>query len=292
MAMALIAADAPPRIVLREQLWMRAPHSAEALLEEPAECLAVRDAQIEAGRALFRSPFVLGGPSARVGLSCQACHTNGARNARFFLPELTDREGAADVTSSWSSAVRGDGVMNPRDIPSLVGAADRSAFGADGEPSLERFVRAVVVEEFQGRDDAAAIAALVAYVRAQRFEACPDNPAKRTTRVTLISAADDVRRAVAALSFAPTRAAVALAARDAIGRIVERLPGDAFAQERRDLADLARGLAMPEDESDQARNERLIAWRARFDGVMARAAQREDETYFNADTLSRALQSQ
>jgi len=278
------AGDAP--LVVREQLWMAPTQDASLLLAEAPECMAAASIEAEAGRALFRSPFVLGGPAARIGLSCHACHTNGARNAAFFLPELTDRAGAADVTSSWSSAVRGDGVLNPRDIPSLVDAAQRDAFGAGETLSLHDFIRGVVVEEFQGAGDPTVIAALTAYVAALERDACP-SPARTRAPLSVGSAADDVRRAVAALPHDPTQAAVALAARDIIGRIVERLPQRRFARERAALEASARALAHPQ--ALLAEEGRMTAWRAQFDGTIAAIARRERETYFDEATLAQAL---
>src|SRR5262249_10135020 len=126
LAALTLAATAPAAApVLNEQVWTQAgPGLAHALTHAPPECLnAAGRSDVELGRALFRSPILLGGPVARIGLSCASCHQNGRANARFFLDELTDRPGHADVTSEWASAVRGDRVMNPRPIPDLVDVA-------------------------------------------------------------------------------------------------------------------------------------------------------------------------
>jgi hypothetical protein len=122
----LAAAPATPQL-LREQSWTAPGETlAHNMIATPAECIATRTRETEIGRALFRSPTLLGGPAARLGLSCNACHNNGRANARFMLPELTDRMGAADVTSEWASHVRGDGVMNPVNIPDLAGVGART----------------------------------------------------------------------------------------------------------------------------------------------------------------------
>ena len=283
----LAGADAP--LLLREQAWT-APGETRAydMTHAPTECVAARTPATEIGRALFRTPVLLGGPAARAGLSCQACHSNGRVNARFLLPELTDRAGAADVTSEWASAVRGDGVANPIDIPDLAGVGARSAFGRARDPSLEHFVRGVIVEEFQGAaPPAQAEAGLFAYLRA--LEQCAPGMAP----VTLAGAAGDVRRALAAAESAdaPTARLLLLAAQDGMGRIVERLPPRRFARERRSLEALSRELgAMRGGDVHAAMQTGLPGWRARFDAVAARAARRERHTYFNEPTLRRALQ--
>lgn len=290
VALIFVSAAAPNSILLREQAWT-APGDglARAMLVHPGECSALRTAETEIGRALFRSPALLGGQAARAGLSCNACHSNGRVNAHFLLPELTDRAGHADVTSEWASVVRGDGVANPIAIPDLAGAGDRAAFGQARDPSLERFVRGVIVEEFASEAlTEQALAGVVAYVRAMDSGACAGE-----TPVTLASAADDVRRAVAAADHADAATArlLLLAAQDGVGRIVERLPGRQFARERNAFEALSRELgAMRREDVHARRSAAATGWVARFDAAVTRAARRERRTYFNEATLRRALE--
>lgn len=288
-ALALGAAAPSAPILLREQAWT-ADANARALLEQPAECLASRELAVEAGRALFRSPFLLGGPAARAGLSCNACHSGGRRNGRFLLPELTDRAGSADVTSEWASKVRGDGIANPVDIPDLRGVTTRTTFGQARDPSLEHFVRSVIVDEFQGAPPSAEMMeSLIAYLRALDEGECD----RGVRSIALTAAADDVRRAVAAAegADAPLARPLLLAAQDAMGRIVERLPAARFERERTALEALARELGAMRNARDvgAAMEIALPGWRSRFDGAIARIARRERQTYFNERTLTRAL---
>jgi hypothetical protein len=264
------------------------------LTHAPGECLVAAGGRedVELGRALFRSSALLGGPVARLGMSCQSCHLNGRGNPHFFVAELTDRPGAADVTSEWSSAIRGDGVMNPRDIPDLAGVGGRQTLGSNGETSLEAFVRSVIVEEFQGAPPPPrALAGVVAYLRALDASRCP--PAE--TRLSLAGAADDVRRALAAArgaarqSDAATASLAVFAGQEAIGRIVERLPARSFASERRMLENLARELGSTRSEPDIEAVLAAPSWIARFDGVIARLQRRERQTYFNEAALEAAL---
>ncbi|MGE0742822.1 MAG: hypothetical protein AB7O98_15900 [Hyphomonadaceae bacterium] len=287
LALALTAAS-EPQLLLREQVWTADSATlARDLIGAPGECLATLTPEIEAGRALFRSPVLLGGPAARAGLSCHACHENGRVNAHFLLPELTDRAGAADVTSEWSSRVRGDGRLNPLDIPDLAGVAQRTVLGRDRDPSLEHFVHGVIVEEFQGPEPPdAALRSLIAYLRALDSGACIEG-----APVTLSSAADDVRRAVAAaeaMEDAATASLVLASAQDAIGRIAERLPARRFARERSTLAQLSRDLTGMRGDRE-ALAAAAPGWRARFDAAIARIAPREHRTYFNEAMLRAAL---
>jgi hypothetical protein len=286
--LALAAAGPSSTILLREQAWTFPATLAYDMTHAPAECSAANAGAAEIGRALFRSPALLGGPAARAGLSCNACHSSGRVNARFLLPELSNRAGAADVTSEWSSKTRGDGIVNPVDIPDLAGLAQRAAFGQARDPSLEHFVHGVIVEEFQGPDPPAqAFEGVLAYLRgldACRMEMAP---------VTLAGAAADVRRALAAAESADDETAklVLLAAQDAMGRIVERLPARRFARDRSGLEALSRELgAMRNGDVAAAMQIALPGWRARFDGVVARLSRRERQTYFDQRTLRRALQ--
>lgn len=290
-ALVLTGAAAPAALLLREQSWTAAGETlAHDLTHAPGECLAERTLPTEIGRALFRSPVLFGGPAARAGLSCHACHSNGGVNARFLLPELTDRAGHADVTSEWSSKVRGDGVLNPLPIPDLMDVSSRASFGHVHEPSLETFVRSVIVEEFQGEPPPAqAFEGMIAYLRALRSGACPGG----TAAITLATATDDVHRAVSTAEGAETATArlLLLAGQDAVGRIVERLPTAGFARDRQTLETLARELGALRNAQDlsTAATATLPGWRARFDGAVAAIAPREASTYFNESTLGAAL---
>lgn len=296
-ALVFAGAAAPSTQLLREQAWTdpSGPPGrdlAYAMTHTPRECSIAPGegiAQIEAGRALFRSPIVLGGPVARAGISCHACHSNGRVNERFLLPELTDRAGAADVTSEWASHVRGDGVMNPVDIPDLAGVGERTALGHARDPSLEHFVHGVIVEEFQGAPPSPhAMDAMLVYLRSLRAETCRAGD----ERVTFETAASDVRRALRAAELTDERATSSLllaAAQDAVGRIVERLPARPFGRERRRFEALSRELTAMR--SDDRWRQRSPAWRARFDGAVTRVARREQKTYFNEATLRAALSS-
>lgn len=279
--------SAPPQL-LREQVWTApGPGLAHALTRTPGECLAARDASIEIGRALFRSPALLGGPAARAGLSCNGCHANGGVNTHFLLPELTDRAGHADVTSEWASRVRGDAIANPIPIPDLAGASGHASFGQRRVASLEAFVRGVIEEEFQGAPATPqGFDGLIAYLRALRLNSCPAGDAP----ITLATAADDVRRAMAAAraADAPTASLLLAAAQDGVGRIVERLPRRKFARERARFEALARDLGAARGGDIGAALE-ATAWSTRFDATVQRVSPREQLTYFNETTLRRAL---
>lgn len=292
IALLFVAAAAPQPLLLREQAWAASRSNlAGALTQAPGECLVRSGDAIERGRALFRSPALLGGPAARAGLSCHACHSNGRSNADFLLPELTDRPGAADVTSEWSSRVRGDGLLNPVDIPDLAGVAQREAFGRNRDQSLEHFVRGVIVDEFQGQEPPEqALASLLAYLSALDSSACGE-----VMHFTLQVAADDVRRSLAAAvrADAPTAALLILSAQDGLARIAERLPRDRYARDRRALEQFARELGRWRENNFAAALETgLPGWRARFDAAVARIARYEQRTYFNPVTLERALTEQ
>jgi hypothetical protein len=205
------------------------------------------------------------------------------------LPELTDRAGAADVTSEWASKVRGDGVMNPRAIPDLVGVGARPTHGQHNDPSLEHFVHSVIEEEFQGEPPTPeAFDDLIAYLRALDARGCRGEVALR-----LADAASDVRRAIAAaqMADAPTASALLLAGQDGMGRLVERLPIAQFANQRAALAALAHELGAMRRANDPkaALATDAAGWSARFDAVVSQITLRERASYFNQATLARAL---
>ena len=115
---------------LRAAKWLSPKDAVAALVEQPSECFALPADpefawQAEVGRAVFRSPVLLGGQAAKAGVSCDTCHKNGRRNAELVFPGLSGDPGTADVTSSLMSTHRGDGVFNPRPIPDLAGPPDK-----------------------------------------------------------------------------------------------------------------------------------------------------------------------
>jgi uncharacterized protein (DUF4415 family) len=289
LALAATLGAASPHL-LRAQVWTADDAAlAHDLTHAPRECVGTLSPQAEAGRALFRSPGLLGGPAARIGLSCNACHSNGRVNVTFLLPELTNRAGAADVTSEWASKVRGDGMMNPRPIPDLAGVGSRPTHGQHADPSLEHFVHSVIEEEFQGaRPSPQAFDDLIGYLRALDTHNCTGE-----VEITLRDAVDDVRRAVSAAqrADAPTASALLLAAQDAVGRVVERLPEARFGRQRTPLETSSRQLGAMRYSPDvrAALETGGPGWRARFDAIVAQIAPRERLTYFNDATLHAAL---
>ena len=254
---AALAAEPP----LRAVRWVAAGRDPVAALAfEPTECLARSgDPAVEVGRAAFRTPLLLGGQAARAGLSCASCHRAGRDNPDFAFPGLSGRPGTADVTSSLMSRKRGDGLANPRPIPSLVapGKVDR---GADTR-ALEDFIRGLVVEEFDGAEPPPRVlAGLGAYVRALRPESCPraDRQAAALAR-DLDAALRAVRAAESALAAGDGPAARLLiaAARSELGAIDERYAG--LAEPQRQLESADRALAAAMNEGDP--RPRLAAWR-------------------------------
>src|SRR5215210_5068995 len=159
----LLAADRPPPLRLSEARWLAAGASPESLLREPGECVAwpasprLNDS-VRIGRAAFRAPLLFGGQAARAGLSCASCHRNGRDNPDFHFPGISGAPGTADVTASLLSSHRGDGKFNPKPIPDLAGdPAKRIVSREPVKRDLERFIRGLIVEEFDGPEPPTAV---------------------------------------------------------------------------------------------------------------------------------------
>jgi len=172
----LTGAAASRQLPIREARWLQSPDVVADLTQQPPECLAwpselQQQTSVAIGRALFRSPLMLGGQAARAGLSCASCHRNGRANAHFHFPGISGAPGTADVTASLMSEKRGDDIFNPKPIPDLGG--DPKTLKVKGTPKLDDFIHGLIVEEFSGPEpSAAALEALVAYVNALSPEAC------------------------------------------------------------------------------------------------------------------------
>lgn len=147
----------------------------QALSVEPAECLpasAAKDADIQLGRAAFRSPFLLGGQAARQGLTCQACHRQGQTSSNFFVVGLSEDPGTADVTNFHFSDQLGDEVFNPSPIPSLSDDVQGVNYDPD-VPDLSHLVTRLITKEFNGEmPDAQIFTGILSYLRALNLENC------------------------------------------------------------------------------------------------------------------------
>lgn len=309
LLIALAASAQEPGFDLADLRWL-APGAdpVAALTAEPAECLAPAATQAEAtrreiGRALFRTPTLLGGQAARAGLSCAACHRNGRDNPDFAFVGVSGEPGTADVTSSFLSSHRGDGVDNPVAIPDLAGPRDRLKVDRGPESgALEAFVRGLIVEEFDGPEPSdAALGALAAYVRGLSPDACPAEPVRAVRVADRIA---DAKRAVALATGAledgdgATATLLLAAARAELERIHARYAGEALAALRDELVLSASVLGLIQQDIAEGEARRpavapaLTLWGALFDDLAADLEARESASLFAADVLSRTLAEQ
>ena len=236
------------------------------LLEQPATCLdpAIAPDQVRIGQALFNAPDLFGGQAARAAISCGSCHTNGRRNAAFFLGGISDEPGSADVSSSFFSLARSDQRFDPKPIPDLAlpGKIDRNpATGA-----LEGFIRGLVVEEFSGKEPSPQqLAALASYVRA--VKACPARTSEpRGLASDLLLLRSSIDGALGLLDqHDPAGAAVLVkAARFRLGLIDERMVGPKQAVLHKALLAASLGLVqLPVQRAG------LAAWLTAFDRNLA-----------------------
>lgn len=299
LAAGLIAAAAPRALPIHAAQWLAPEGRLKALSEQPVECakppISTADrTSFEIGRTAFRTPTLLGGQAARAGLSCESCHGNGRRNAAFLFPGLSDARGTADVTSSLMSSHRGNGSFDPRPIPDLAFPAKVSRDPDD--PALERFIRGLIVEEFDGAEPEPRILhGLAVYVRSIAARGCPTG---KTEPVRLRAAIANVRRAAeaagTALALGDGRSAHLLlsGARAMLGRIDERFALSGMAAERAGLAAADAGLrdiqrAVERDPKEAA--SLLSAWEARISGWSRPLLRGEGRSLYARRRLAEAL---
>jgi len=120
---------------------------------------------VRLGELVFRSPETLGGNAAKAGISCDTCHTGGAKNVRFFIPGLSSKPGTVDVTHYLWNRLADDGIDNPLSIPSLRDIGEHAPYGFRGQfQSLREFTGKVIVQEFAGAEPPPIVLdALIAY---------------------------------------------------------------------------------------------------------------------------------
>ena len=227
-ALLLCAAADQPDVPIRDARWTRAPNLVADLTRQPAECVKLpremeQRRSVAIGRAAFRSPLLLGGQAARAGVSCASCHRNGRGNPHFHFPGLSGEPGTADVTASLMSKLRGDGAFNPKPIPDLAGNSPKVSRDPTRD-DLRRFIRGLIVEEFDGPEPPPAVlGGVTAYVRALAASNCPAAP---DVAVTLWEMLSDTEAAVTAARTAgdpATERVMLAAARATLGTIDERM---------------------------------------------------------------------
>ncbi len=296
----LSAAADTNSLPISDARWLPPERLFEGLSTQPRECLrppadeAERQA-IAIGRAAFSAPLLLGGQAARAGLSCSSCHKSGRGNPDFSFPGLSGRPGTADVTSSVMSSHRGDGTHNPKPIPDL---ADPPRLAAHDRKSraLERFIRGLIVEEFDGPEPTPAVLhGLAEYVRAVDPKSCWSKGAEPVRLEAMLSdARAAVTAALPALRKEDRATAVFLvgAARSQLGRVDERfsLPGLERSREllRRSDSELAAIVAAIRAGSPVA-PDRLQAWQRGWAELKRELTRQEKRSLFSPRVLRRQL---
>jgi hypothetical protein len=296
------AAD-PAAPALREMRWLDPglphPEVVRLLATEPAECLRMPadpalQQSIAIGRAVFRTPLLLGGQAARAGVSCASCHRAGHGNRHFAFPGVSGAPGTADVTSSVFSTRRGDGIVNPRPIPDLV--ADPPRVDRDpAKPDLRRFIRGLVVDEFDGLEPPAAVLdGLAAYVRALGG-ACGGDVARTADGEagTALAAVAAAQQQLAVPDPAAAHLLIA-AARSALGRLDERFAavpaiGRLLAQRDTDLRRL-QALMVADPAADvAAARQGLDRWSQNFGRDIDALRAASPRSYYAVAALDRVV---
>lgn len=228
--------------------WAKPDTDVVALLSiEPNECLKSADQSSELqtialGRMAFRSPFLLGGQATRRGLTCQACHTQGAVNEHFFVVGLSEEPGTADVSSFHFSDVLGDEVFNPSPIPSLSDGF-RNIDPDPSKPDFENFITRLITKEFTGANPSPEIkSALLGYIRALDDNQCQSltlyGPELLDYKIKVIQ---QTFQALDQNSFTPaTQNFLAAALRVELGRLHTRFPYSTQVQSP--LAEISKSL--------------------------------------------------
>lgn len=292
------ALSASPTPLLQLLRWTEAGSEIDTAATQPSVCLAFhgRDkATVHAGMALFNTPTLLGGQAAKAGLSCASCHVNGRDNPHFLLPSLSSAAGTADVTSSFFSAARGNGVHDPVRIPDLARPGKVSRDSSD--KALERFIRNLIVEEFSGNEPApATLSAVSNYVRAIGPCAGGDNtPQNRHVQdqIDLIDAALDGASLRQQTGDSQTVNLLIASARHQLGLISERYAGKHFATERRLLLDASRRLAaIANAGAESAIAPSVETWRRAFGRkIVPRLIAGEQRSLYSKDRITAAVSS-
>ena len=257
---------AAPRARMQALTWTTPGAERAVLLRQPVACLdpAPDPLEVSYGRALFNAPQLLGGQTARAGISCASCHANGRRSAAFFLDGVSGEPGTADVSASFFSIARANRHFDPKPIPDL--AAPGKVSRDPATRGLEQFTRGLIVDEFAGREPAATeLSAVSAYLRALR-PCVSEREESRGLDADLELLRDTIGAAErrADLGDDAGTALMVSAARFRLGLIEERYVGPRLATARRQLLAASRAL-QPMGEAKVPSKAALQLWRARFE---------------------------
>ena len=294
----LSGASTPRELPIRDSRWLQSPDIVTDLTRQPAECLAwpaeeKRRKSVEMGRALFRSPLLLGGQAARAGLSCSSCHRNGRTNPHFHFPGISGDPGTADVTASLMSEKRGDGIFNPKPIPDLAGDPSKLKVSRDpAKDDLRHFIHGLIVEEFSGREPSpAALTAVADYVRALSPKACPTAAStgiRLGDMLSLVDSAVELAKEADEAGDPATARALLAAARSTLGSIDERYQTPGASSARRDLRKASEELFRLQE---AATAPSWMAWKRSWPARERAIRALERRSLFNAAVLKRQLAS-
>lgn len=270
--------------------WTAPGAEYDALSSQPTACLSIdsKDSElIQAGQALFNTPALLGGQAAKAGLSCASCHVNGRDNPNFLMHGVSVRPGTADVTSSFFSAVRGNGRFDPVPIPDL--AAPGKIARDPAAKQLAPFIRILIVDEFAGQEPSSAMLdALSAYVRAIRPCAPSRQSRSLDDQLTILQGAVEGAVYMARRGDPQAARTLVAAARHQLGLISERYAGPELNSERSMLLTASRTLQTIGDSADDLRTfeEGLSEWIGRYDGLLQDTLEPKlDKSLYNPSLL-------
>jgi len=258
----------------------------QALTRLPVACLrptanAAITAQVELGELAFNSPALLGGQAEKKNLSCGSCHQNGRGNPNFQFEAVSGAPGTADVTSGLFSKVRADNTFNPLPIPDLATQDGRDQVNRDDREALAIFVRGQIEEEFSGDPPPAPVfEALLTYLQHIDGEGTACDLTASTPR-TWQQDWDSARLAAGQISKAQTdqtKAFYTRTARLSLRRLHDRYGAAAHADIRARLIKISRDLATG------------TPWPDTTEDLGHALAAAEPSSYYNGDTLARALE--
>lgn len=283
-------AQAADRPLIQAMAWLDPAQHIAALTTEPRPITATQDQQIMAGEALFHTPTLLGGQAAKAGLSCASCHENGRDNPAFLFPNVSGKPGTADVTSSFFSSHRGNAIFDPVKIPDLTATGKISR--AANSQELEKFIRDLIVEEFNGQEPTPSVlAALAHYVRSLSAGTGNDRVA-----LTVESQLTAVDQAVLAAKEARQSDDLKLShlllasARHRLGLIHERYAGKRLSHQRSAIIAASRRLGELQDMSKGPDfTEALEKWESDFRKTRTLVSEKQHLSLYDPKRLKTAL---
>lgn len=260
----------------------------DALTRQPVECIKpLESPKLSLGRLAFNSPRLLGGQAGRMGLSCASCHPSGRSNDNFFIKQISDEPGRADISHHFLSSQGGDTLFNPKPIPDLADV-ENLRFKNRNNVAFDNLLTQLIEVEFDGQPTTPDIFSALKFYLAQNDVKYCDSPTQVNIRNldtdwALIDDGLKVLNDSAHSNNLKTTQFVSATMRSVLETLYRFYAVNSVASIDKKLTSISRSLAALTDEGNAADLKRVSVLSARLSDLKADLQQQQHRSFYNAE---------